>query len=317
MPKISAIITTWNRVPMLERAIKSVLAQTFRDIELLVLDNGSSDNTGDVVRGYEKKDKRIRYIRHAPNSISWARNLGIKEARGEFIGFLDDDDEWLPDKLADEMKAFEGDSEKKIGLVYGAYVHINQATGKTFETIYPKFSGATDVYGYAISHRDTLTGSASNPLLRKSAILAVGGYDENIKTGEDYEMFLRLARRYLFAGIPKPVLKIYVHEGYRLSYRLEDYLHTELTVYRKHIDFIGRNPDVNVFFLRIIAGKLLRLGRPKEAREYLLKALRLMPFDFLAFGQCCLSYLPVFFYAQAHRAMVNFHHHIERKKRAR
>ncbi len=93
MPKVSAIVTTFNRSEKLKRAIVSVLNQTEQDFELVILDNSSTDDTSSVVRSF--RDPRIRYFRHPPLNIARARNFGVKKARTAFIGFLDDDDEWL------------------------------------------------------------------------------------------------------------------------------------------------------------------------------------------------------------------------------
>jgi glycosyltransferase involved in cell wall biosynthesis len=293
---------------MLRRAIESVLAQTFKDFELLVLDNSSTDDTEKVTRSFE--DARIRYIKHPKMGISGARNLALRESEGEYLAFLDDDDEWLPNKLEDEYAVFAKDTEKKIGLVYGAYVHINQKTGKVFETIYPKRRG--NVYEYAVTHEDTLTGSASNPMLRKEAVIAVGGYDEAVPTGEDYEMFLRLAKQYEFDYIEQPVLKIYVHGGYRLSYQVEPYIQTELIVYKKHFDLIRKYPRVQAHYLEVIAGRYLRIGKPKEARQYLRQALEVRPMSVIAYAQFILSYLPKKLYLFLHALVIRFVHFIRR-----
>ncbi len=300
MPKISAIITTWNRSQQLRRALESVLDQTHDDFELLILDNGSTDNTEEMIREYH--DPRIRYIRHNPCNIAAARNIGIHESKGIYLAFLDDDDEWLSHKLVQQCAVFDGDHRGVIGLVYGGYRHINEHTKKIFEIIYPKRRG--NVYDYAVKHRDTLTGSASNPLLRKDAVIQVGRYDETIKTGEDYEMFLRLAKKYEFQIVENPVVNIYVHNGYRLSYQLKDYLHTELTVYKKHHETIAKDKKTHVYYLQVIAGKCLRLGLQKEARIYLRRA---MGIDILRGGvyvQWTLSFLPTYFYKSIHRVIL-------------
>lgn len=308
MPKISAVITTWNRSKMLNRAIQSVLAQTFSDFELLILDNSSTDDTALVARSF--RDPRIRYIKHPPVNIAGARNIGLHESAGEYLAFLDDDDEWLPEKLADELSVFEKDATRKIGFVYGAYIHVDEATGKTFETIYPKHRG--DVYAYAVSHEDTFTGAASNPMLRKSAVVEVGGYDERVTTGEDYEMFLRLAKRYEFDYVSKPVLKIYIHVGYRLSHQVEAYINTEKIIYEKHYDFISSRPPVNARYLQVIAGRLLRVGKPREARVYLRKAFRAYPWSPITPAQFVLSFLPPTMYRFVHGQVIKIIHAVRR-----
>ena len=94
-PTVSVIIPTYNRAHLVGRAIKSVLNQTYRDFEIIVVDDGSTDNTKDIIKEFQKKDKRIKYIPYEKNKGgSAARNTGIKAAKGEYIAFLDSDDEW-------------------------------------------------------------------------------------------------------------------------------------------------------------------------------------------------------------------------------
>ena len=97
MPKVSIIIPTYNRANLLPRAIKSVLSQTFKDFELIVINDGSTDNTEEVIKKFQKKDERIKYILHKDNKgEAAARNTGIRIAKGEYIASHDSDDEWLP-----------------------------------------------------------------------------------------------------------------------------------------------------------------------------------------------------------------------------
>ena len=285
---------------MLKRAIASVLAQSLEDFELIILDNSSTDETEAVTRSFN--DKRIRYVKHLLSAISKARNIGITEARSDYVAFLDDDDEWLHEKLEKQYRMFAADTSRRVGFVYGGYIHVEEESGHVFETITPRLDG--NVYEYAVRHRDTLTGSASNPMLRKSAVIAVGGYDEEVKTGEDYEMFLRLAREYEFRFVKDALLRIYVHRGYRLSHQLEPYLKTDLIVYGKHKDFIKRFPGTNSYFLQIIAGKCLRLGKKMEAREYLKSAFRAYPWNPGVWLQFVLSFFPKVVYKFFHRVAV-------------
>lgn len=102
MPAVSVIVPTYNRCKLLLRAIQSVLGQVFTDFELIVIDDGSSDETESLVRGIT--DKRIVYLRQAHGERSKARNLGLETAQGDYISFLDDDDEYLPHKLAVQIR---------------------------------------------------------------------------------------------------------------------------------------------------------------------------------------------------------------------
>src|SRR5687767_7523259 len=115
-PVVSVVLPTYNRAPLLGRAIRSVLGQSYTDFELIVVDDGSTDGTSGVVAGF--RDKRIRYLPLARNTgAGAARNAGIRVARGKFVAFQDSDDEWLPAKLAKQMSAFER-GPAKLGVVY-------------------------------------------------------------------------------------------------------------------------------------------------------------------------------------------------------
>jgi glycosyltransferase involved in cell wall biosynthesis len=113
-PRVSVIIPTHNRPDRLPRAVASVLNQTFRDVEIVIVDDASADDAAEVVA---RQDPRIRYVRHgSPKGACGARNTGIRLARGEFVGFLDDDDEWLPEKLQRQVRVFEA-SPSDVGVV--------------------------------------------------------------------------------------------------------------------------------------------------------------------------------------------------------
>ncbi len=117
MIRVSVIIPTYNRADLLPTAISSVLAQTYTDWELIVVDDASTDNTREVIKEWEAKDSRIRSVSLNKNSGGPAhpKNVGVESARGEFIAFLDHDDEWLPEKLKKQVAVFA--SSPRIGLV--------------------------------------------------------------------------------------------------------------------------------------------------------------------------------------------------------
>lgn len=119
MPKVSVIIPTYNRARYLHRAIQSVLDQRFPDLEIIVVDDASTDDTAQVIEGF--RDPRIRYFRHNTNRREAAsRNTGVQNAVGDYIAFLDDDDVWLPDKLAIQVNLLDI-SSLKIGAVYTSF----------------------------------------------------------------------------------------------------------------------------------------------------------------------------------------------------
>jgi len=128
MPKISVISPTYNRAHLITRAVHSVLNQTYQDFEYIVVDDASTDNTEEVIKGF--KDERIKYIKHEKNrGPSAARNTGIKAAKGEYIGFLDSDDEWLPEQAEKQVSKFL-ESPDNVGVIYCGHVVISDETGE-------------------------------------------------------------------------------------------------------------------------------------------------------------------------------------------
>ncbi len=294
--KVSAIITTMNRAGLLKKAIESVLNQTHKDFELIVLDNNSKDETEKVVRNFT--DSRIIYIRHKQIGISEARNLGVKNAHGEYVGFLDDDDEWLPNKLELQVALFER-SSSRIGLVYGGFERINP-DGIVYSIFTPRLRG--DVFWGYFCDRDPLTGSASNPLMRKEVFTVVGGYDEKIKTSEDWEFYLRLARKYEFDFVPKSVVRIRQHAGPRLGDRLEDAAYTEIVACEEFGDILKDRPRCHSNYLQTIGGKYCRVGKSKIGRKYLREAISKDPLNVVAYVQYTFSFLGKKLYQKLHKA---------------
>ena len=170
-PQVSVIIPTHNRASLLLRAIKSVLAQSFTDFELLIVDDGSSDDTPTVVAGLS--DPRIRSFRHSRSRGSAAsRNTGIANAVGEYLAFLDDDDEFLPTKLEEQVQALE-EASGDVGMVYVWSDYV----GPTGETLGSRCRTAEgDVFTDVLMLRLTV-GVGSTVMIRASALDLIGHFD--------------------------------------------------------------------------------------------------------------------------------------------
>jgi glycosyltransferase involved in cell wall biosynthesis len=128
MPMVSIVIPTHNRSESLRHSIASVLTQTLQDFEIIVVDDASSDHTAEVA--YMFADQRIKYIRHDANlGVAAARNTGIVNSRARYIAFLDDDDEWLPEKLARQLKRLHS-SPTNVGAIYTSSLRVDRRSGR-------------------------------------------------------------------------------------------------------------------------------------------------------------------------------------------
>lgn len=206
--KASVIVPTYNRAHMVTETIDSILSQTFRDLELIIVDNDSTDNTEEVIKSY--KDKRIRYFKHQNNGIvAVNRNYGVSKAKGEYIAFCDDDDLWFPEKLEKQVQEMEKDSQ--IGLVCNNVIHFNGKGdhGEAFKAK-PRDS---DLTFEALVWKSFISGSTV--LVRKAVLDDVGLMDESpeLVAVEDYELWLRIAKKYRVKYIDIPLGKYRTHPG--------------------------------------------------------------------------------------------------------
>jgi glycosyltransferase involved in cell wall biosynthesis len=269
-PPVSVIIPTHNRANLLGRAIKSVLSQTFEDFELIVVDDASTDRTPEVVGSID--DGRIRYIRLKKNSgAPIARNTGIKKSRGEFIAFLDDDDEWLPMRLEVQLKKFEG-LEKSVGVVYGGFYYVSQENGKILGRNVPKFRG--DVYPYLL--KENFIGSPTL-LIRRKCFKKAGLFDPLLTSSQDWDMWLRIAKHYKFDYVNEIIAKYYVH-GRQISFNMNKYIPGRERFINKHLD-IRRNPKIMSIHLSQMGVLLLFGGNAEKGLKYIAHSIAIAPLN--------------------------------------
>ncbi len=204
---ISIIIPTYNRCAYLFRAIESVLSQTYQDFELLIIDDGSTDETEKNVINLIKENKKIKYIKTPNRGVSAARNLGIHISTGELISFLDSDDEWLPDKLKIQIDFLQNNQD--LNLVHGEEIWIRKGKRVNQKKIHKK--GGGDIFSQCL---DLCAISPSTVLIRKELFHEVGYFREDFPVCEDYDLWLRIASRYQVGFIPSPlILKYGGHVG--------------------------------------------------------------------------------------------------------
>lgn len=195
-PLVSVIIPTYNRAAWLVAAVESVLAQSYSNFELLVIDDGSIDNTREVVTRYAEK---VRYIYQSNRGPAAARNRGLQEAHGDYIAFLDSDDRWLKHKLREQVALVTSDPSLKI--CYTDEIWIRHGRRVNQKKIHRKYSGW--IYQRCLP---LCIISPSSVMIQREVLAMVGGFDESFPVCEDYELWLRISRVYPIAFIAKPLI---------------------------------------------------------------------------------------------------------------
>jgi glycosyltransferase involved in cell wall biosynthesis len=196
MPLISVIIPVYNGEKTIRETIESVLNQSFKDFEIIVIDDGSKDATLEVVNSIQ--DPRLKVFSYPNARQAASRNRGFSHSTGEFIAFLDADDLWTPNKLEAQLKALQDNPQAAVAYSWSNCI---DETGKFLrEASHSTLSG--DVYPKLLLC-DFLD-NGSNPLVRRQALIEAGSFDESLPPAEDWDMWLRLAARYHFVAVPYP-----------------------------------------------------------------------------------------------------------------
>lgn len=194
MVVISVITPTYNRARFLPNAVASVLAQTHADLELIIVDDGSEDNTRNVLKPF-LADKRVRYFHQENQGQSHARNLALKQATGDFIAFLDSDDVWAPDKLEKQLAVFRANPE--VDIVHGDEAIINEQGSVISLQNMRRYSGR--ITRYLLADNSV---SITTALVRRRCFDEMGGFDTSVGVADDYELWLRFSARYCYQYEP-------------------------------------------------------------------------------------------------------------------
>lgn len=206
-PRVSVVIPAYNAATTLPETLASVFAQTFADYEVIVVDDGSTDPTPALLAAY---GDRIRVLRKANEGRpSTTRNLGARAARGELVAFLDADDRWQPEKLARQVALFAANS--RLGLVYTAAAVID-ASGRVLRVSSCPHGGRGQIYPL-LAVRNMMVGSSV--MARRAAIAEAGWYDEELTSIENWDLWIRIARRWEVDCVDEPLTLYRVHERNR------------------------------------------------------------------------------------------------------
>jgi glycosyltransferase involved in cell wall biosynthesis len=250
-PLVSVIIPTYNRSDTLKTALESVLGQTFRDFEIIVVSDSGSNELEDLITGLNKRGN-ITYIRHGANrGLGASRNSGIGASRGKYLAFLDDDDFFFPDHL-ETLASFLEKTGEKVAYSDSYRVLQEKVDGK-----YVEYKRDTP-YAFEFNY-DVILISNYIPvqcfMLARECIREAGGFDEFLSTHEDWDLWIRISRRYRMNRIPR-ITSAFTHreDGSNMSTRRKaNFLDTTIAIYAKYPEFIKDNPAVRVGQARRLA----------------------------------------------------------------
>lgn len=281
MYKVSVIIPTHNRAKFLDSAVTSVLNQTFQDFEIIIVDDASTDDTPQVVRQF--KDERIKYIRHEANQGgSSTRNTGIANSSGEYIAFLDDDDEWLPKKLKLQVELMEN-SPPDVGGVYTGHTNIDSSSGKRVGVWIPQKRG--NIFHELFT--GNWVGTTSSVLLRKECFEKAGLFDKNLPSFQDYDMWIRISKLFEFEYIKEPLVKYSVHQN-KISTNLDGIRQGMEIMLEKYGKYPGVRKNLGSGYLSLGVEYCYSKNTVKGRRAFL-KAIRLYPFEIRCYFNLFLS----------------------------
>lgn len=267
-PLVSVIIPVYNRKSLLDDVIKSVYAQTWKKIELIIVDDASTEDVFPVVKKYH--DKGIIYHRLSINSgAPRARNIGVSLATGEYIAFLDSDDTWDKSKIEKQVSVLSQCSS--TGLVYTGIRKLSQE-GRLLGYKTPNHRGRL----FQILLNDNVIGSTSVVMLRKEVFLETGGFDEELKSRQDLDLWLRCSKITDIDFVPEPLVNYLVHND-RIStnylFRYQGYLRI-FEKYKKEILLKRKTHQQYLFYLGYFSMKTMNY---RDARNYFLSAFKVKP----------------------------------------
>ncbi|MDR3416873.1 MAG: glycosyltransferase [Nevskia sp.] len=264
-PSVSIVLPTHNRAGLLPRAVRSVLAQTDADFELVIIDDGSTDATPAVLAGFAA-DRRIHRLRNdSAAGAAGARNRAVREASGDWVAFLDDDDELLPGYLAGLRRRIAGDPA--LGLVWTGIERVHHETAPPHsETLRwdDRWDGASRSEHPFLQRFALSFGVAA----KRALLLQAGAFDERFSGNEDIDLAMRLvAAGTPYAAIPEPLLRVHVGEGTSLSRGRDNRSELRLLLLQKNEAFLAGQPRLLAHYRLFAMSGCYRDGRTAQGRQ--------------------------------------------------
>ena len=286
-PLVSIIIPTYNRADVIERALNSVISQTYKNFEVIIVDDGSKDNTEEVVNNFIKKLKnkfKIQYIRLPKNyGANFARNYGIKLSEGDLIAFLDSDDIWLPKKLELQVKKMSC-SKRNYGAVYTSFWRVYPNGAKVLEpnvNKYKKLEGniLKVLLGDGLAITSTL-------VVKRLVLEEVGMFDESLRRFQEWDLLIRISKRFEIGFVNQPLVISYVRKDSISTSTLMDFENHILRLVNKHREEYMHNKGALSNVYTMLATKLCSCSQNNneflKGVNYFRKAWLLSPFNLKA-----------------------------------
>ncbi len=209
-PLVSVIIPAYKAEKYLPETLESVLNQTYTNLEIIVVDDGSPNSLEPVVAPYMEKDNRIRFYRKKNGGVSSARNFGFEKSQGEFVSFLDADDVWMPKNLDKKIKAL-SEAPSEFGYVHSK-IEVIDANSKPTGQI-KSGKGGEILTELLLWEEDTIVARCANLVYRREVLEKIGLFNENLSTAADQELTFRLAKHYKGIFIPEVLLYYRIHDN--------------------------------------------------------------------------------------------------------
>jgi len=289
-PRVSIIVPTYNSEKFIKRAIDSILNQTFQDFEIIIIDDASMDKTVEIVKNYCEKDKRIKLFQLNENSGGPAKpfNVGIKNSSGEFVAFLESDDEWLSKKLEKQIEIFEKFSN--VGLVSCWAYRVFEDGSKKF---FKNYNGILSKDKWCLFWTKGGIISPSTIIVNRKIFDNVGVFDEKIKASTDLDFYMRVIKKYDFYFVTEYLVNYYeTHESLsKKQFWIKWIPEIEYILKKYEADF-EKCPKAKSNFLKTLGSCYLLQGEYLRARKYLLEAIKNNPVYLRLYLQFLISLIP-------------------------
>jgi len=285
MAIVSIIIPTYNRKKTLIEAIESVLSQTFKDFELLVIDDGSNDGTREIMDQYCQTDSRIKYFYQQNNGRSSARNKGLNESTGTYVTFLDSDDLYLPEKIEKQVSVL--NKHPEFDLVYCLFSYINNNGDVPKNYSYPDFDFSGNVYPDIISFKGTIVTTPS-VMVRKAALQNTGFFDEQMDICEDLDLWRRVSKNSLIYQLREILVIVRLPKSRKLplweNYRAREYFYNKS---------ISEDEQLRAVFLLYLRTELYFWYALLALRQVMIRLFLLLMIKFMFLGPRVFYYFPL------------------------